>query len=130
MRCNSDHNNAATAYSKLLVQYTTTKRGKRTAVATSKQANNANMIWVETRRHWIQTDNVGRTDIVLAWKTTDPRATTPCQDTSAQPPELIPWEEAKIIFNHSDVQGRTLENWINIIVISITTKFRKSLILI
>ena len=58
------------------------------------QANNANIIRAATQCHWIQTDTVGRTDIASARGTKNPRATTPYQDTRAQPPELIRWEEA------------------------------------
>ena len=58
------------------------------------QANNANIIRAATQCHWIQTDTVGRTDIASARGTNNPRATTPCQDTRAQPSELIRWEEA------------------------------------
>ena len=98
-------------------------------ISGDKQAKNANIVRAVTRHHWIQTDTVGRTDIALAWGTPDPRATTPCQNTSVQPPALIRWEEARQT-NHSDVQGRTLDNWIKIIAIWLTTKVRKSLTLI
>ena len=94
-----------------------------------KQANNANTIRVATLRHWIQMDIVGRMSITSVRVTMEHRATIPCQDTRVQPPELIRWEEARRR-NRSDMQGRTQENWIRIIAIWLTTKDKKSSILI
>ena len=91
----------------------------------NNQANKTNTIRAATRRHWIQTDTVGRTDIASEWDTMDHSATAPFQETSVQPPKLIRWEEARGT-NHIDMQGRTLENWINIIAIWLTIKVRKS----